>query len=106
MARNRNTSSAGKAFDAATIDAVWKKATVVAGVDSAKKRKDICGAWIEYEKYGETVEGGTGWEIDHVHPVSKGGTDDLSNLQPLQWENNRHKGDTHPNWTCAKSAAK
>jgi hypothetical protein len=24
----------------------------------------------------------------------------LNNLQPLQWENNRHKGDNYPNWSC------
>jgi hypothetical protein len=33
------------------------------------------------------------------------GTDDLSNLQPLQWENNRGKGDTWPQqWVCAVMA--
>jgi hypothetical protein len=25
----------------------------------------------------------------------------LANLQALQWENNRGKGDDWPNWTCA-----
>jgi hypothetical protein len=27
-----------------------------------------------------------------VNPVSHGGTDELANLQPLHWENNRAKG--------------
>ena len=40
-----------------------------------------------------------GWEIDHIKPVSKGGTDNLSNLQPLYWENNRSKGDKL-DWKC------
>ena len=39
-----------------------------------------------------------GWKIDHIKPVAKGGTDDLNNLQPLQWANNRHKSDNYPNW--------
>jgi 5-methylcytosine-specific restriction endonuclease McrA len=53
---------------------------------------------MQRSKYGQTTQ--FGWEIDHTRPVSKGGTDDLANLQPLQWENNRHKGDDYPDGSC------
>ena len=49
---------------------------------------------MKYEDYGNTSSK-HGWEVDHIKPVSKGGTDDLSNLQPLQWDNNRKKSDTY-----------
>ena len=100
MPRKRSTTSSGASFSQATIDAVWRKAQVAAGYDPNVQRKDACGAWIKRSLYGNTSENGMGWEIDHILPVSRGRKDDLSNLQPLQWQNNRHKGDNHPNWNC------
>lgn len=94
--RLSNTKSDGKSFDEATIEAVWRKGTPEDNYSSF--RKDVCGASMHRPRYGKQEQ--WGWEIDHVKPVLKGGTDDLDNLQPLQWENNRHQGDDYPNWSC------
>ena len=96
MYRKPGTKSNGSAFDEQTIEAVWRKGTSEPNYPSFKK--DKCGASMQRIKYGKTEE--WGWEIDHIKPASQGGGDDLSNLQPLQWENNRHKGDNFPNWSC------
>ena len=96
MARNPNTTKSGGGFDEKTIEAVWRKGTPIPGYPAF--RRDVCNASMQRNKYGETVE--FGWEIDHIVPVSKGGTDDLSNLQPLQWENNRCKSDEISNRYC------
>lgn len=108
MARSSNTNSRGGAFTQDEINAVWCKGKIIANTNSDYRRLDIWGAIIEKDKYGDTTENGCGWEIDHIKPVAKGGTDDLSNLQPLQWQNNRKKCDNYPasNADYAVSAAK
>ena len=98
MPRHPNTTDRGGAFPPQTIHAVWQKGYAVPGRDPALWRADRCGALMQYNAYGDTSSK-TGWEVDHILPVARGGTDDLVNLQPLQWENNRRKGDTFP-WNC------
>lgn len=100
MANKKANSSS---FSEAEINAVWEKGTPIIGEDSKVYRKDKCGAKIKRNEYGN-VNSKLGWEIDHIKPLAAGGTDDLYNLQPLQWENNRHKGDNYPNWNCKLTA--
>lgn len=90
-------------FNIETINNVWKKASIVNGFDPDIWRQDYAGAWIKKSEYGN-CDSVFGWEIDHERPISKDGNDYLSNLVPLQWENNRSKGDNYPNWSTVVSS--
>jgi hypothetical protein len=78
-------------YDHATLSAVWNKGQAVLGNDANVFRKDIYGAWMRWDQYGKTLQ--YGWEVDHIIPLARRGSEALNNLQPLQWENNRRKGD-------------
>lgn len=76
-------------YNEETINAVWEKGKTIPDNDPKVYRKDECGAWIARSKHGNR-DSQYGWEIDHISP---GGSDAISNLRPLQWENNVDKSD-------------
>lgn len=92
---------------------VWEKATIVEGYDPMIIRKDPCGAWILWERYGQQ-DNIYGWEIDHICPknylisfnYSEDEIDVLDNLRAMQHQNNASKGDDYPSYTAVVSAEK
>ena len=91
-----------KNVDEALKRAVWNKGIIIEGYDPDGIRRDSMGSIMLYHQHGECSE--FGWEIDHIIPRAANGSSDLFNLQPLQWKNNRRKGDItmpirRPQWS-------
>jgi hypothetical protein len=86
---------------------VWEKGQVVDGFNPDLYRKDPCGAWIVWDKFG-IQDNIYGWEIDHIYPKSRlkergfkeDAISDIRNLRPMQHQNNASKGDDYPSYTA------
>ena len=98
--RQNNTDSKGSSFGPLMIGQVWEKGNVILGYAPNEWRQECCGNYIFRGDYGG-INSRYGWEIDHIRPVSSSGGDELANLQPLQWQNNRSKADNYPQWSGA-----
>ena len=79
------------------VNNVWNKGREIPGKDPDTSRQDACGTEMNRDDYGNR-DSNRGWEIDHKNP---NGGDNLSNLQPLQWENNNNKSDGKLKCDCS-----
>lgn len=75
------------------LDQVWGKGQTIRGKDPDVYRKDIFGNVMYKHSYGKPSE--MGWTVDHSKPQSKGGTDHLNNLQPMNTIANIKKNDKY-----------
>ena len=71
---------------------VWNYASPIKGKNPELYRKDPYGKELYYHSYGGS--GQKGWQIDHITPQSRGGSDNIRNLQALQSNINMSKGNT------------
>lgn len=71
---------------------IWQKGRSIPGYDAAVWRHDSYGAVMNFSSYGNRSSE-YGWEVDHVIPEARGGSDHPSNLRPLNWKNNAAKSD-------------
>ena len=101
--RQYSTNKKGKSFSEEMVQQVWEKGEILSHINPRDFRSDKCGKMIQRNQYGK--QNGNGWEIDHIFPVDRGGLDDIENLQPLAWKNNRGKSNSYPNWTCISGSA-
>ena len=100
MERKHNTTVDGKEWHDETKKVVWQKAKKIPLYDEQIWRRDRCGLVINFFEFGNrNID--LGWEIDHIQPISAGGTDDLDNLQALNWNSNNDKNDKL-DWDCNK----
>jgi hypothetical protein len=70
---------------------VWMRGRFHYSLNPADWRYDDADNLICWDDYGK-ANATHGWEIDHIVPLSRGGTNALSNLRPLHCRLNRSLG--------------
>jgi hypothetical protein len=79
------------------IERVWNKGRPIPGKDPDIMRQDPCSTPMKKDDYGNR-DSDYGWEIDHINPK---GSDNVANLQPLNWKNNTRKSDGKLDCSCS-----
>lgn len=70
---------------------IFNKGHPIPGKNPSMYRKDAYGNTLKFSDHGKNVP--TGWHKHHVIAKNKGGSDDVSNLEPLQASKNMSIGD-------------
>ncbi|MCP4318635.1 MAG: HNH endonuclease [Hyphomicrobiales bacterium] len=73
---------------------VWKKARHISGKNPNLYRRDNHGNVIYKPAYGKNSP--MGWQVDHIWPKSRGGSEARRNLQALQTRANQRKSNKTP----------
>jgi 5-methylcytosine-specific restriction endonuclease McrA len=74
------------------IDKAWNNAKKIRGKNPKQYRQDPYGNSMYRSAYGKNSD--QGWEVDHIKPKSRGGSDATRNLQALNTKANREKSDS------------
>ncbi len=70
----------------------WNNAKPIKGKDKKNYRQDSYGKTMYKASHGKSSV--MGWDVDHIKPKSKGGSDATRNLQALNSNVNRSKGNS------------
>lgn len=70
----------------------WNNAKRIRGKDPDLYRQDPYGNEMYKHSYGKDSD--AGWEVDHIKPKSRGGSNSTYNQQALNTSVNRGKGDS------------
>jgi 5-methylcytosine-specific restriction endonuclease McrA len=99
MPRNPNTNDRGEQWTEKDKLEVWNRTgRPVLNKSPNEVRVDKCGFDMHWNEFGNR-KATSGWEIDHITPVAKGGKSNIENLQALNWQNNASKSD-RTDWSC------